>query len=146
MPDVPQVAASVVVIGDEILGGFVQDTNSHWLAGRLQALGVPLERVQTVPDTVAAIVEALSAELARPRPRLVLTSGGIGSTPDDLTMEGVAATLGRPTVVDADIDGRISRALEWTAAQGLDVTEDHERGMRRMARVPEGAYLLPGAG
>jgi molybdenum cofactor synthesis domain-containing protein len=138
-------AASVLVIGDEILGGFVQDTNSHWLAGRLQALGVPLERVSTVPDTMAAIDEALRLELDRPRPRLIMTSGGIGSTPDDLTMEAVAATLGTPTEVDADIDGRITRALEWTAAQGVAVTDDHERAMRRMARVPQGAYLLPGA-
>jgi molybdenum cofactor synthesis domain-containing protein len=143
-PDV-QAAASIIVIGDEILGGFVQDTNSHWLAARLQALGIPLDRVQTVPDTLAAIDEALRAELARARPRLIMTSGGIGSTPDDLTMEGVAATLGRGMVVDADIDRRISRALEWTAAQGAVVTEGHERAMRRMARVPAGAYLLPGA-
>lgn len=140
-----QASASIVVIGDEILGGFVQDTNSHWLAQRLQALGVPLDRVQTVPDTMAAIDEALAMELARSRPRLVMTSGGIGSTPDDLTMEGVAATLGRGTSVQPDIDARITQALEWTAAQGAVVTEAHERSMRKMARVPEGAYLLDGA-
>ena len=87
--------ASIVVIGDEILGGFVHDTNSHWLAGQLQTHGIPLDRVQTVPDTMAAIDEGLRMELGRSRPRLILTSGGIGSTPDDLTMEAVAATLGR---------------------------------------------------
>jgi molybdenum cofactor synthesis domain-containing protein len=140
-----QAAASIVVIGDEILGGFVQDTNSHWLAGRLHELGIPLERIQTVPDTLEAIAEGLSLELARPRPRLIMTSGGIGSTPDDLTMEGVARTLGVDLVTDPEIDRRITQALEWTAAQGVAVTEGHERAMRRMSRVPEGAYLLMGA-
>ncbi|MEE8599633.1 competence/damage-inducible protein A [Euzebya tangerina] len=139
------IAASIIVIGDEILGGFVQDTNSHWLATRLQTLGVPLDRVQTIPDTMEAIDEGVSMELERGGPRLIMTTGGIGSTPDDLTLEGVAATIGRSVVVDAEIDGRITAALEWTAEQGATVTPDHERSMRRMARVPEGAYLLAGA-
>jgi molybdenum cofactor synthesis domain-containing protein len=144
MSDV-RLRASIVVIGDEILGGYVQDTNSGWLAGRLQHLGVPLERVSTVPDDLAAIHEALEAELARLRPRLVLTSGGIGSTPDDLTMEAVATYLDRSLVVEPEIDRRISRALEWTAAQGVTLTHDHERAMRKMSLVPDGAYLLDGA-
>lgn len=137
--------ASILVIGDEILGGFVHDTNSHWIAKRLQSHGVPLDRVHTVPDTLEAIAESLRMELARSRPRLILTSGGIGSTPDDLTMEGVARTLGLPLEVHADIDARITKALEWTAARGATVTESHERAVRRMAQVPHGAYLLPGA-
>ncbi|CAN5213444.1 nicotinamide mononucleotide deamidase-related protein [soil metagenome] len=140
-----EASASIVIIGDEILGGFVQDTNSHWLAGRLQSLGIPLDRVQTVPDTLDAIHEGLSMELARSRPRLILTSGGIGSTPDDLTMQGVAQTLGLDLEVNGDIDGRITAALEWTSAQGATVTPAHERAMRRMAEVPSGAYLLLGA-
>lgn len=138
-------SASIVVIGDEILGGFVHDTNSHWLATRLHRLGVPLDRIQTVPDTLPAIDEALRAELDRGRPRLVMTSGGIGSTPDDLTMQGVAGTLGIDLEVNADIDRRVTAAIEWTAAQGAEVTEAHERAMRRMALVPQGAYLLSGA-
>lgn len=140
-----EASASIVVIGDEILGGFVQDTNSHWLAGRLQALGIPLDRVQTVPDTLEAIDEGLRLELTRARPRLIMTSGGIGSTPDDLTMAGVARTLGLDLEVNDDIDRRISGALEWTVAQGVALTEGHERAMRRMAQVPAGAYLLQGA-
>ncbi|MDP9406127.1 MAG: molybdopterin-binding protein [Actinomycetota bacterium] len=137
--------ASIIVIGDEILGGFVADTNSGWLAGRFHAEGVPLDRVTTVPDDAAAIDEALSAELARARPRLIITSGGIGSTPDDLTLAAVAASLGRPTTVQPEIDARITRALEWTAARGISVTPAHEQSMRRMARVPDGSYLLTGA-
>ncbi|MGH3665568.1 MAG: competence/damage-inducible protein A [Egibacteraceae bacterium] len=136
---------SIIVIGDEILGGFVQDTNSGWLAGRLQTLGVPLDRIVTVPDEFSAIDEALVTELARERPRVVLTSGGIGSTPDDLTLEAVARHLGIPLVTQPTIDERISRALAWTTTQGATVTPEHEQSMRKMSRVPQSAYLLPGA-
>jgi molybdenum cofactor synthesis domain-containing protein len=138
--------ASIVVIGDEILGGFVRDTNSGWLAGRLHRLGVPLDRIITVPDDGTAIDEALQTELARSRPRVLLTSGGIGSTPDDLTVESVASSLGVGLRVEPDIDARITRALEWTSAQGVEIAPEHERAMRKMARVPEGAWLLPGVG
>ncbi len=137
--------ASIVVIGDEILGGFVQDTNSGWIAQRLTALGIPLDRVVTVPDTLEAVDEALGGELARSRPRVVVTSGGIGSTPDDLTLEAVARHLGDELVTDPSIDARITEALEWSARQGAVVSEDHDRSMRKMARVPSRAYLLPGA-
>lgn len=136
---------SIIVIGDEILGGFVQDTNSGWLAGRLQSLGIPLDRIVTVPDEFDAIDEALATELGRRRPRVVITSGGIGSTPDDVTLEAVARHLQLPLRVQPEINERISTALEWMAAQGMTVTEAHARSMRKMALVPAAAYLLPGA-
>lgn len=136
---------SIVVIGDEILGGFVQDTNSSWVASRLQTLGIPLDRIVTVPDDADAIDEALAVELSRPRPRVILTSGGIGSTPDDVTFEAVARHLGEGLRLEPTINHRISQALEWTARQGGVVTEEHEDSMRRMALVPESAYLLPGS-
>ena len=132
----------MLVIGDEILGGFVEDTNSPWLARHLQGAGVPLDRVHTVPDEFAAIDEALQAELARARPRLVVTSGGIGSTPDDVTFEAVAASLGRGLAEDPVIASRIETSLQWQADQGVDVTDDFRWHMLRMARVPEGGHLL----
>ena len=134
--------ASVVVIGDEILGGYVTDENSGWLAQRLQRHGVPLTRVHVVPDEFDAIDEALQAELARSRPRLVLTTGGVGSTPDDITYEAVAASLGRQLIEDPTISERIDGALTWTREQGLEVTEEFTWHLKRMARVPEGSRLL----
>jgi molybdenum cofactor synthesis domain-containing protein len=134
--------ASVVVIGDEILGGYVTDANSPWLADRLRAHGVPLARVHVVPDEYAAIDEALQAELARSRPRLVLTTGGIGSTPDDITYEAIAASLGRALVEEPVISRRIDQALSWTKQQGVEVDEAFAWHLKRMARVPEGTRLL----
>jgi molybdenum cofactor synthesis domain-containing protein len=134
--------ASILVIGDELLGGYVPDRNSPWLATRLRAHGVPLNRVHVVPDDAGAIDEALTAELARARPRLVVTSGGIGSTPDDLTYEAVAASLGRELVEDPTIGARIDAALAWTGEQGMEVTDRFAWHLRRMARIPAGSRLL----
>jgi molybdenum cofactor synthesis domain-containing protein len=139
---VPVLEASMIVVGDEILGGYVTDTNSPWLAERLRSHGVPFTRIQVVPDTAHAIDEALQAELARSRPRLIVTSGGIGSTPDDLTYEAVAASLDRDLVEDPVIGERISGALDWSREQGLDVSERFAWHLGRMARIPAGSRLL----
>lgn len=132
----------MVVIGDEILGGYVEDTNSHWFADRLRHHGVPLTRVHVVPDETDAIDEAIQAELGRSRPRLVITSGGIGSTPDDITYEAVAASLGRDLTEDPVISARIDGALTWTAELGVDVDDAFAWHLKRMARIPAGSRLL----
>lgn len=138
--------ASIIVIGDEILGGFVQDTNSGWLAARLHAHGVTLSGIITVPDDIPAIEEALQRELHRGRPRLVLTTGGIGSTPDDLTYEAVARGLGRELQVEPEMARRIGVAVSWTQGHGLDVDKEFVDHLMRMARVPTGATLLRRSG
>ena len=134
--------ASMVVVGDEILGGYVTDANSPWLADRMRVHGIPLTRVHVVPDDHGAIGEALQAELSRSRPRLVLTSGGIGSTPDDITYEAVAASLGRELVEDPVLARRIAGALDWTRAQGFAVDDAFVWHFMRMARIPAGGRLL----
>ena len=135
-------AASMLVIGDEILGGFVTDTNSPWLADRLRAHGVPLERIHVVPDDAAAIAEALHAELARARPRVIVTSGGIGSTPDDITYEAVAAALGRELVEDEDLAGPMHGIVARTREAGFATSDAFAWHVLRMARIPAGSRLL----
>ncbi|HEX9888658.1 MAG TPA: molybdopterin-binding protein [Nitriliruptorales bacterium] len=135
-------AASILVIGDEILGGFVEDSNSHWLAVRLREHGVPLTRVVTIPDEAGAIDEALTAELARSRPRVIFTSGGIGSTPDDITYEAVAASLERGLTEEPRIAEAIGLAVDWTRDHGVEVTDEFTEHLMRIARIPQGASLL----
>lgn len=136
--------ASLVVIGDEILDGYVRDTNSGWLAGRLHALGIPLDRVSVVPDTTEAIVEALTAELARDRPRVVFTSGGIGTTPDDRTMLAVARFLGVDLVTDPDIGRMVDGIIERLESSGHEVDRVQRAALAKLARVPEGASSVAG--
>lgn len=138
--------ATVIVIGDEILGGFTQDANSAWLAQRLRDRGVDLRHVATVPDEFAAIDEAVTAALERSRPHLVLTTGGIGSTPDDITYEAVAASLDRDVEVSPALARRIDGAVSWTVSHGLEVDDEFVDQMMRMARIPEGSQLLRRSG
>lgn len=134
--------ASMIVIGDELLGGYVADANSPWLAELLRDYGVPFERIHVVGDDLAAINEALTTELGRARPRLIVTSGGIGSTPDDITYTAVAASLKRPLVRDETMAERVEQALEWSRQNGLDVDDAFASHMYRMAEIPQGARLI----
>ncbi|MGI8574054.1 MAG: competence/damage-inducible protein A [Egibacteraceae bacterium] len=139
------VRVSIVIVGDEILDGYVRDTNSAFLAQRLAALGVPLDRIVTVPDTVAAIGEALLTELRRSRARLVVTSGGIGSTPDDVTMRAVASALGLQLVEHPVIAERLHDLIARARDDGRAYDEEQAQALLRMALTPAGADPLHGA-
>jgi molybdenum cofactor synthesis domain-containing protein len=135
-------AASLLVIGDEILGGFVTDTNSPWFADRMRLHGVSLERIHVIPDDAEAIATALHAELGRARPRLVVTSGGIGSTPDDITFEAIAAALGRPLVADPVLTVAMDGLIARTAEAGFPTDGGFADHVMRMARIPAGSRLM----
>src|ERR1051325_4078872 len=98
-------SAGAVVIGNEILSGKVVDTNSPYLAAELRTLGVTLRRIMTIPDELPLI----AAEV-RDQHRsydVVFTSGGVGPTHDDVTIEGVAMALGRKVIVHPDIADKL---------------------------------------
>lgn len=125
--------AAMLVIGDEILSGRTQDSNSHHLAGELTARGIDLREVRVVSDDRAAIVaaaRALSAAYDH-----VFTSGGIGPTHDDITADCIAEALGAP--IDVREDARALLVAHY-AQQGTELNE----ARLRMARVPDGAALI----
>ena len=125
--------AAMVAIGDELLSGRTRDANAHHLAGVLDARGVALREVRIVPDEPDAIARAVRALRGAD---VLFTSGGIGPTHDDVTAEAVAAAFG----VSAPVrDDALAVLAEWYGAKGEDVTD----ARRRMARVPEGASLVP---
>ena len=125
--------AALVVIGDEILSGRTQDRNIAQLGTWLNAQGIRLAEVRVVPDVQARIVEAVNA--LRARNDYCFTTGGIGPTHDDITVDAIAAALGVPVVVHPE-----ARAVleGYYSAKGLGLTE----ARLRMARVPEGAELI----
>jgi len=124
--------AALVVIGDEILSGRTQDKNIAQLATWLNAQGIRLAEVRVVPDQQPAIVEAVNT--LRARNDYCFTTGGIGPTHDDITVDAIAAALGVPVVVHAE--ARAALADYYASKGGL--TE----ARLRMARVPEGAELI----
>jgi molybdenum cofactor synthesis domain-containing protein len=122
--------AGIVVIGNEILSGKVTDSNSPFLARELRKLGVTLQRITTIPDDVATIAATVKDFAARFE--IVFTSGGVGPTHDDVTMEGVARAFGRPVVRHPELDKRLREYLGSNANEAR----------MRMADVPEGAELI----
>jgi molybdenum cofactor synthesis domain-containing protein len=124
--------AALVVIGDEILSGRTEDKNIAQLATWLNAQGIRLAEVRVVPDQQPAIVEAVNT--LRARNDYCFTTGGIGPTHDDITVDAIAAALGVPVVVHAE--ARAALADYYASKGGL--TE----ARLRMARVPEGAELI----
>ncbi len=125
--------AALVVIGDEILSGRTQDKNVAQVATWLNEQGIRLAEVRIVPDDPQRIAEAVNA--LRGAHDYLFTTGGIGPTHDDITVDSIAAALGVPVIVHPEA----RRILEdYYAARGLEVNE----ARLRMARVPEGAELL----
>lgn len=133
--------ARVVVVGDEVLDGFVAEANAAWLAGRLRGLGARLDRVAVVPDDVDVIADEVRRGLAAPRPSIVLTTGGVGGTWDDVTYLGVARALGVGLVVDRELAAPVEEIIDWTRATGHQLDRDAVDGMMRIATVPEGSRV-----
>jgi len=125
--------AALVVIGDEILSGRTHDRNIAQVASWLQVQGIRLMEVRVVPDIGVRIAEAVNA--LRNTHDYLFTTGGIGPTHDDITVDAVAAALGLKVVVHPEAK-RILEAYYATRG-GLTAAR------LRMARVPEGADLIP---
>ncbi|MBV9930290.1 MAG: competence/damage-inducible protein A [Alphaproteobacteria bacterium] len=124
--------AALLVIGDEILSGRTQDRNVAQVAKWLNLQGVRLAEVRIVPDVEARIAEAVNA--LRGGHDYLFTTGGIGPTHDDITVDSIARALGVPVVVHPKAKASLEAYYE---ARG-GVTE----ARLRMARVPEGAELI----
>jgi molybdenum cofactor synthesis domain-containing protein len=126
----PVPSAGILIIGNEVLSGKVTDVNSPYLCRELRELGVDVERIVTIPDVVDVIAAEVSAMSAAYD--FVFTSGGIGPTHDDLTMDGVAKAFGRELELSSSIAGRI----EW--AQRKPPNESQ----LKMAMIPTGSSLV----
>ena len=122
--------AAILIVGNEILSAKVQDENGPFLARELRALGVELRRIETVPDEVPLIVDAIVR--CKQSARWLFTSGGIGPTHDDVTIAAVAKAFGKAVVHDE----RIVAALRRHVGGELSPAK------LRLAEVPEGATVI----
>ncbi|MCZ4491593.1 MAG: competence/damage-inducible protein [Conexibacter sp.] len=138
--------AGIVVTGTEVLTGRVADRNGPWLAERLRELGVDQAHTIVVGDRPAEVREALGW-LAQAGVDVIITSGGLGPTEDDLTAAVVAEFQGRPMALDEPLEGRIWTILEGLRARWPDLDEEAiRRSNRKQAMVPEGATVLEPVG
>ena len=122
--------AALLVIGNEILSGKVVDTNSPFLASELRQLGVDLERILTIPDEVDLIAREVRA--MSEAHDFVFTSGGIGPTHDDLTMDGIAQAFGL----------RLEPSLSMLERMERHQGEAPNDSQRKMAMIPVGAQVI----
>ncbi|MFA4994268.1 MAG: competence/damage-inducible protein A [Bdellovibrionales bacterium] len=127
----PNPTAALLIIGNEILSGRTQDANLNYIAKKLGGVGIPLKEVRVVSDIEADIVSALNP--LRKCYTYVFTTGGIGSTHDDISVDAVAAAFG-------------VSVIEHPGARVLLAAHFGENNLTparlRMARVPEGATLI----
>jgi len=122
--------AAIIVIGDEILSGKTREKNAELLIGELRELGISLQEIAVVPDAVDAVATT-TRRLAADHD-IVFTSGGVGPTHDDVTIQGVACAFGQPVVRHPHLESIIRRHF------GDRVEESH----LRMADLPEEAILV----
>ena len=129
-------SAEILCIGTELLLGNITNSNARWLAEQLAALGIPHQRQQVVGDNRERVIAAVREAAARCR--LLITTGGLGPTPDDLTTEAIAAAFDTPLAERPEVWADIQAKL---AARGRPITPS----LRRQALLPVGADLLPNA-
>jgi nicotinamide-nucleotide amidase len=126
----PLLTAELLSVGTELTVGETRDTNAAELARSLTAIGVAVRRIQALPDDLGAVREAFAAALERAD--LVVSTGGLGPTPDDLTREAIAAVVGETPAVDAELEAWL-RGL-WS-----------RRGIDMPAMNLKQAWLIPSA-
>lgn len=138
--------AGIIVTGTEVLGGRVRDRNGPWLADRLGELGVDLAYVTIVGDRPDDMERALRF-MAEQGIDLVLTSGGLGPTADDLTAEVVGRMQGRDMVLDEALARRIEEIVKPLRKRWPNIDPQALRiGTRKQATVPVGATVLEPVG
>lgn len=127
--------AALVIIGNELLSGKVTDSNANFFIKHLRECGVAVKIVVTLPDEIPVIAEHI-AKVSNGDYDIVFTSGGVGPTHDDVTMEGIAKGLGVPLVRNAYFEKLIRDYYK-------EKINDH---LLKMADVPDGAEMIPAPG
>ncbi len=136
--------AAILLTGSELLRGVIPDRNAAYLAERLESLGFSMRRTLMVGDPLADIERGFR-ELAGAHD-LIVTSGGLGPTHDDRTVEALAAVAGVPLELDESV---LARITGWTDEVAQRMGFDRARfdaGNRKQARIPRGAQVLGMAG
>jgi len=132
--------AGIIAIGNELLDGKVIESNSNWMEMRLVALGLETRRLVSVRDEIDEIGQAL--DFVREGCDVVLTSGGLGPTHDDMTLKALATKLGRNIVENKDAIAIIKRQYKTLHEKGIVQAPGMTESRRKMAQLPEGARAL----
>lgn len=135
------VTVEIFIIGNEILNGEIQDTNSHWLCREITAMGGRVVQQTALRDELEIISAALKAAMDRGS-SVIFTSGGLGPTADDLTLAAVAASTGRQLRLDEQARRMISESYDDLFARGILDQGGLTPAREKMAWLPEGTEPL----
>jgi len=132
----------ILIIGNEILIGKFQDTNSNWIVKRITKYGHYVKRITTIGDELDEISKVLRDILTRD-PDLIITSGGLGPTFDDMTLEGIAIGLKRKLELNEHAFNSIKNAYKHAYERGILKLEGMTKERKKMAYLPQGSIPLP---
>jgi molybdenum cofactor synthesis domain-containing protein len=132
--------AGILTIGNEVLDGLVLDTNANWMEIRLTDLSAEMYRLVAVRDIKEEIGAAL--EFLIENCQLIITSGGLGPTHDDITLEAIAAHLGLPLAEDKDALAIVEKQYKMLSDKGIVADADISEPRRKMATIPKGSIPL----
>jgi molybdenum cofactor synthesis domain-containing protein len=136
-----QPAVEIFIIGNEILNGDIQDTNTHWLCKEITGLGGHVVRGTALPDDLDLVATELRAALERGS-RVIFTSGGLGPTADDLTLAAVAKSVGKELRLNERAQQMIKESYDALFENGILAQGGLTPAREKMAWMPDGAVPL----
>ncbi|MGY5862812.1 MAG: molybdopterin-binding protein [Candidatus Thorarchaeota archaeon] len=132
--------AGILTIGDEVLDGLVLDTNSNWMETRLASLGVEMNRLVSVRDNLSEIGSAI--KFLMETCNLVITSGGLGPTHDDMTLKAIAQAFNRALGEDPKALDIVEKQYRNLHDRGIVNSPEITESRRKMSRIPKGSAAL----
>ena len=133
------IVTEILCIGNELLSGITLNTNAHWIAAQVAKAGGTVSRVTVVRDDLGAISSAVKESLRR-KPDILVTTGGLGATYDDMTLEGVAQALGRKVVLD-----RSATVMLKNSYKRRHLRYRINKVRLKMATIPQGSTPIENA-
>ncbi|NVM03570.1 MAG: competence/damage-inducible protein A [Candidatus Helarchaeota archaeon] len=131
----------LIFTGNELINGKILNTNSKWLAKRITKLGGKITRIIVVPDELKIISETIKESLTR-KPDFIITSGGLGSTFDDMTYQAVSDALGIPLKLNSEALKYIEEKYDFAQKAGIIKDGSLNKYRKKMAFVPENSTIL----
>jgi molybdenum cofactor synthesis domain-containing protein len=135
------VTVEIITVGNEVLLGLVQDTNSNYLCRVVRGMGGRVRHIAIVRDEIDCIAEEIKSSLLR-RADILFTCGGLGPTDDDLTLAGVAEAAGVSLILNPSAKDFVERRYSELSQKGYVASAAMTDARLKMARLPEGARMI----
>lgn len=136
------VEIEIICIGNELLNGKILNTNAHWLVGQATGLGANVKRITVIQDIVEEIAGTINEAAAR-KPRVLITTGGLGPTFDDKTLQGVALALNQKLAVNpVALEMVKAKCMEYFKKRGIPAEVEMTPPRVKMATMPENTVVV----